>query len=150
LALAASVVMAAGTGVVTTYRSRHVEVPQVRRPVGVDAAKPPVEHRAEPVVALAPAFPVPRAATLSANGIVTPLVTQFETLVPDDQRRALDHLLGAIREGRATVPPTELNEELHDNGQRVLRALVIEPMKLELLAGTPGEPIKDPVKDPIK
>ena len=146
LAVAAAAVLAAAIGVLATYRSPEVESANVRRPVVVDATKRPAEHRAAPVVARASAPMLPRAARSSAMGTVT----AFQTLVPDDQRRALDHLLAAMREGRATVPPAEPNEELNDNGQRVPRALIIEPMKLALLAGTPGEPIKDPVKDPIK
>lgn len=73
-----------------------------------------------------------------------------ETLVPDDQRLALDRLLGAIRAGRATVPGVVAEEIVDEEGRRMPRALVIEPLKLELLAGTPAEPNKDPIKDSIK
>jgi len=73
-----------------------------------------------------------------------------ETLVPDDQRLALDRLLGAIRAGRATVPGVVAEEIVDEDGRRMPRALVIEPLKLELLAGTPAEPNRDPIKEPIK
>ena len=135
LAVAAAVMLTTAIGGYFTYRSPDVNMPQVSRPVIVDAVK---------AIALirVPSRPVVRRAKEPA--------VPFATIVPDDQLRALDHLLAAMREGRATVPPTVLNEELNDNGQRVPRALTIEPMKLELLAGTPGEPDKDPVKDPIR
>jgi hypothetical protein len=77
-------------------------------------------------------------------------VRPFETVVPDDQLLALDRLLAAIRQGRATVPRVVADSELNERGERVLRALVIEPVTIELLAGTPAEPIKNPVKDPNK
>jgi hypothetical protein len=82
---------------------------------------------------------------------VVPAVTVFaETLVPDDQRLALERLLGAIRAGRATVPGVVADEIVDENGRRMPRALVIEPLTLELLAGTPAEPNKEPIKEPIK
>lgn len=73
-----------------------------------------------------------------------------ETLVPDDQRIALERLLGAIRAGRATVPDVVADEVIDEDGRRVPRALVIAPLTVELLAGTPVEPNRDPIKDPIK
>lgn len=73
-----------------------------------------------------------------------------ETLVPDDQRIALERLLGAIRAGRATVPDVVADEVVDEAGRRVPRALVIAPLTVELLAGTPVEPNRDPIKDPIK
>lgn len=85
--------------------------------------------------------PIPVAATVDVFA---------ETLVPDDQRIALERLLGAIRAGRATVPAVVADEIVDDDGRRLPRALLIEPLKLELLAGTPAEPNKDPIKDSIK
>jgi len=82
---------------------------------------------------------------------VVPVENVFaETLVPDDQRLALERLLGAIRAGRATVPGVVTEEIVDEDGRRMPRALVIEPLKLELLAGTPAEPNRDPIKEPIK
>ena len=79
------------------------------------------------------------------------IVTRFDTVVPDDQLHALDRLLASMRAGRATVPPlVSEDDEVDDRGQRVLRALVIEPVTIELLAGTPADPTKNPVKDPNK
>jgi hypothetical protein len=73
-----------------------------------------------------------------------------ETLVPDDQRLALERLLGGIRAGRATVPGVVAEETVDEDGRRLPSALVIEPLKLELLAGTPAEPNKDPIRESVK
>ena len=145
VALAASVVLAAGVGVITTLQNPDVEVAQVSRP-GIPNATTP---RPEPVQAVA-AVERMRVLQRSAAVAVRETVRPFETVVPDDQLHALDRLLAAMRAGRATVPPLVADVELNDRGERVLRALVIEPVTIELLAGTPADPIKNPVKDPNK
>lgn len=144
LAVAAAVILTAAAGLVASL-SRDIEVAHTRPAVAAATARP-VMPGIETSRAIAPAVARRR------PGVVTVSVTvpAFETLVPDDQRRALDQLLASLRAGSATVPALVLDEELNENGQRVPRALVIEPMKLELLPGTPGDPGKDPVKDPIK
>jgi hypothetical protein len=144
MAVAAAVILTAGAGLVATL-NRDVELPQPGRPFVVNAAEPPAVPGVEMVAASVPVVVRRRPDVVRA---LAP-VSSFETLVPDDQRRALDRLLASMRAGSATVPAQVLDEELNENGQRVPRALVIEPMKLELLPGTPGEN-KDPVKDPIK
>jgi hypothetical protein len=141
LALAASVILAIGIGVVTTLRQLDVEVARVAVP----------EPGFAPPVRSAPDLHLPRVPQRSAGVAASKIVMRFETVVPDDQLRALDRLLASMREGRATVPPlVSDDDEVDDRGQRVLRALVIEPVTIELLAGTPADPNKNPVKDPNK
>jgi hypothetical protein len=145
-AVAAAVVLAAGIGLVTTLQHQGVDVPQVSGPPLADAATTPVQPGPQPVAALEPV----RALQPAARVVTSRTPIPYDTLVPDDQLQALDRLLAAMREGRATVPMAVSNDELNDRGQRVLRALVIEPVTIELLAGTPAEPIKNPGKDPNK
>jgi hypothetical protein len=146
LALAAAVVLAAGIGLVTTLQHHDVDVAQGSGPRLVNATTTPVQSRPQPVAALEPV----RALQPTARVFTSKTQLAYDTLVPDDQLRALDRLLAAMREGRATVPMAVSNDEVNDHGQRVLRALVIEPVTIELLAGTPAESIKNPGKDPNK
>ncbi len=129
--------------------------PEVRPGVPVVSAVPvaPIV----PGVTAAPASPSAAAAGPVAArprgsfARAVPVESVFaETLVPDDQRLALDRLLGAIRAGRATVPAVVAEEIVDEDGRRMPRALVIEPLTLELLAGTPAEPNKDPIKESVK
>jgi hypothetical protein len=118
----------------------------------------PVEMPPAPDMTLAPlTTPAPvdvrqphRSATRQTAAPEAPLVVQAapfaEVLVPDDQRLALEQLLGSIRAGRATVPELIVDDVVDDDGRRMPRALVIEPLRLQQLAGTPAEPIKDPIK----
>lgn len=134
-----------------------------------DGQSSPDVRRGVPVVAAVPVVPIaPGVAAAPAPAAVTPVVTTVarprrssprvvpvesvfaETLVPDDQRLALERLLGAIRAGRATVPGVVAEEIVDEDGRRMPRALVIEPLKLDLLAGTPVEPNKDPIKESVK
>lgn len=147
-ALAAAVVLAAAIGVITTFRHQGVEV-EVAQVAGPDLMIPtqtPAQPAPETIAAIEPVRVPQPSIRVAASKTVTP----FETVVPDDQLRALDRLLAAMREGRATVPLAVSNDELNERGERVLRALVIEPLTIELLAGTPAEPNKSPVKDPNK
>lgn len=137
-----ALVLTVSIGLNVVHRGRDEEVAHVSRPAASSVVALAGERRTEAAVAIEPVIARPRAAGPAADGTVT----SFETLVPDDQRRALDLLVAAMREGRASVPPAVADHELNDSGQRAPRALVIEPMKLELLAGTPGEPVKDPIK----
>lgn len=128
--------------------------PDVRSDVPVASAVPAV-----PGVTAAPSPPVtygvptgarvarPRTSPVGAAAIDDVFA---ETLVPDDQRVALERLLGAIRAGRATVPAVVAEDIVDEDGRRMPRALVIEPLKLELLAGTPADPNKEPIKESIK
>jgi hypothetical protein len=103
-----------------------------------------------PDVPVAPSSLVRRPRT-SPIQVAAPESVFAETLVPDDQRIALERLIAAIRTGRITVPAVVAeNDTVDDDGRRLPRALVIEPLKLELLAGTPAEPNKDSIKDLIK
>jgi hypothetical protein len=153
LAMAAGVMLAAAAGV-TILRDRTGEP----RTAQLTTAAPPMIQSSVPQTT-SPVAPVSKASVRQVFRSAAPQVASagavqasspFETLVPDDQLRALDHLLSTMRTGRATVPAEVATEEVNDLGQRVLKALVIEPMKVEPLPGTPGEPNKDPVKDPIK
>jgi hypothetical protein len=153
VAMAAGLILAAGAGVLI-LRDQTVEP----RTAQLASVEPPMIRSTVPQTT-SPLAPVSRASVpqvfrSAAPQVASPAAVQasspFETLVPDDQLRALDHLLSAMRTGRATVPAEVVAEEVNDLGQRVLKALVIEPMKVEPLPGTPGEPNKDPVKDPIK
>lgn len=124
--------------------------------------EPDADIRPAPAVAaVSPVMTPPESPGSAPNPIVrrrrhapaeaaTVVDTFAETLVPDDQRLALERLIGAIRGGRATVPAVVADEVVDDDGRRLPRSLVIEPLKLELMAGTPAEPNKDPIKDPIK
>lgn len=120
--------------------------PEVRPSISVVSAVP--------VVPIAPGVPAVTPAVARARvsfARVVRVESAFaETLVPDDQRLALERLLGAIRAGRATVPGVAAEEIVDEDGRRTPRALVIEPLKLELLAGTPVEPNRDPIKESIK
>lgn len=114
-----------------------VAVVQVARWAG--PARPVVDHGAPPkAAAIAPSVTVspsvvrvqprpPLARALPAESAFA------ETLVPDDQRLALERLLGAIRAGRATVPAVLEDEVVDEDGRRWPRALLIEPLKLEPL-----------------
>jgi len=143
-AAAVVVALAGGFGVISTLRNPDVRVAQVSRPAA--ATPSTIESEQPTVTAIEPV----RAFQRSASAPARESVRSFETVVPDDQLRALDRLLGAMREGRATVPPATVDVELNDRGERVLKALVIEPVTVELLAGTPAEPSKNPVRDPNK
>lgn len=124
-------------------------------PASLPVAATPIPSPAmevEPAVA-SPLAPV--VATVAAPRAVTPAAglveaSAFETMVPDDQRRALEHLLSTMQR-RRVVAPAVLGEdgvELNEYGQPVLRALVIEPMKIEPLAGAPGNANQGPGRDP--
>jgi hypothetical protein len=147
LLLAAAVMLAATAGGLVMFREADPQVTEVRRPATSAESSPAkaldLHAGAKVPSSVATAQELPR----SGQKETAPA---FVTLVPDDQLRALERLLGAMRVGRATVPEAVLDEEVNDLGQRVPRALVIELMKLEPLAGMPGETGKDPVKDPIK
>jgi hypothetical protein len=145
LALAAAVLVAAATGFIATSRDASVGVAQVSPRPGVTTRAPAPAER-EPVVSSEPVRVRQQPVPVAARETVTP----FETVVPDDQLHALDRLLAAMRAGTATVPPVVADAEVNDRGERVLKALVIEPVTVELLAGTPAEPIKNPVKNPNK
>lgn len=141
LAVAAVAVLAAGAGVITTVRHLDVDVTKVSVP----------STHPEPIVTVTPASSVVAIdARHPAAAFRTKRAKPFETVVPDDQLRALDRLLASMREGRATVPAQVSDVVVNDRGERVLRALVLEPLTLELLAGTPAEPSKSPGKDPNK
>ena len=146
LALAAALVLAAGIGLVTTLRHQGVDVAHVSGPRLVVAAPTPVQPADQTVTATQPV----RVLQPTARAVTSKTQIPYDTVVPDDQLRALDRLLAALREGRATVPLAVADDELNDRGQRVLRALVIAPVTIELLAGPPAEPIKNPGKDPNK
>jgi hypothetical protein len=146
LALAAAVVLAAGIGVLTTLQRQGIEIAQVSGPRLVVATQTPMPPAHETVAATEPV----RALQPRARAVASQTASPYDTLVPDDQLHALDRLFAAMREGRATVPLAVSNDEVNDRGERVLRALVIEPVTIELLAGTPAEPIKNPGKDPNK
>lgn len=146
-ALAAAVVLAVGIGVITTFRHQRVEVAPISDPGVVTATQAPVQPAPEAVAEVRPVRVFRQSTSAAARpGTVSP----YETLVPDDQLHALDRLLASMREGRATVPLPVSEFELNDRGERVLRALAIEPLTIELLAGTPADPNKNPVKDPNK
>ena len=146
LALAAAVVLAAGIGVVTTIQHRRADIAQVSGPRLATVTQTPVQPAGQIVTTTVPVTVMRRTARAHSSNTAS----RYDTLVPDDQLRALDRLLAALREGRATVPLAVSNDELDDRGQRVLRAVVIEPITIELLAGTPAEPTKNPGKDPNK
>ena len=142
LAVAALVVLMAGAGAVAALRQR-------ARPI--DVATVSSTRRPEPVATIEPvhseaANAVPRIARARTVESAKP----FDTLVPDDQLRALDRLLAGMRAGRATVPAQVSDVVVNDRGERVLRALALEPLIIEPLAGTPAEPNKNPGKDPNK
>ena len=143
-ALAAAVVMAAVTGLITTFRDGRNEVAQVS-PRFDGGRETPVAVERAPVSSTEPARARQRIAVAMPR-----TVKPFDTVVPDDQLHALDRLLAAMREGRATVPPVVADDEVNDRGERVLKALVIEPVTVELLAGTPTDPNRNPVKNPNK
>ena len=144
-ALAAAVVLAAATGLITTFRDVSVEVAEVS-PHRTGVTPSPAVAAREPLVPIEPM----RIARRSAAVAVRETVRSFDTVVPDDQLHALDRLLASMRAGTATVPPVVADVEVNDRGERVLRALIIEPVTVEPLAGTPAEPNKNPVKDPNK
>ena len=146
LGLAAAVVLAAGIGVVTTIQQRREDIAQVSGPRPAIATQTPVQPAGQIVMTTVPVTVMRQ----TARAVSSHTASRYDTLVPDDQLRALDRLLAALREGRATVPLAVSNDVLDDRGQRVLRAVVIEPITIELLAGTPAEPIKNPGKDPNK
>jgi hypothetical protein len=128
--------------VVARWSGQSAAVPVVPVAPGVTAAPAPAAVTPVVTAAARPRRSSPR---------VVPVDSVFaETLVPDDQRLALERLLGAIRAGRATVPGVVAEETVDEDGRRMPRALVIEPLKLELLAGTPVEPNKDPIKESVK
>ena len=150
-AIAAAVALAIGTGVVTSLRHLDVEVAQVSRPRPVDVASGPERPARDAAAVIAPVRPV--SAMVGRHGDSVSARQPFEaydTLVPDDQLHALDRLLAAMREGRATVPAHVADVVVNERGERVLRALALEPLTIELLAGTPAEPNKNPGKDPNK
>ena len=146
LAVAAVAVGAVGVGVMTSVRPRNIDVAPVSAPGVVASVNPPVAPQPE---AVGPVSTV-RTIRRSAKPAVSTTVSAYETQVPDDQLRALNRLLTSMRAGRATVPSRVSDFEVNDRGERVLRALAIEPVNIELLAGTPAEPNKNPVKDPNK
>ena len=146
LGLAAAVVLAAAVGVVTTMQHWREDIAQVSGPRLAIATQTPVQPADQTVTTTVPVRVIRQTATAASSNTAS----RYDTLVPDDQLRALDRLLAALREGRATVPLAVSNDDLNDRGQRVLRAVVIEPVTIELLAGTPAEPIKNPGKDPNK
>lgn len=146
LAVAAAVALAAGVASVTVYVNRPVELARMTGPMVVKALTPVASRVDEPIVTVEPRAMRPRVARSIASLTASP----FETLVPDDQRRALESLLGSMREGRTTVPPEMVQEEVTDGGERRLKAVVIEPVTVEPLPIGPRETNKDPVKDPIK
>jgi hypothetical protein len=66
----------------------------------------------------------------------------FEVIVPADQRIALEHLLAAMKAGKAFVPRPATITEVDDDGNRVIAPLPgIVPMKIEPLAGTPADSV---------
>jgi hypothetical protein len=145
LALAAAVILAAVTGLITSLRDVGVDVAQVSASrIGTTQGPVPVEQ--EPAILIEPVRIPRRFAPVTARAPVA----QFDTVVPGDQLRALDRLLASMRAGTATVPPAVADMELNDRGDRVLKAVVIEPVTVELLAGTPAEPNKNPVGNPNK
>lgn len=146
LAAAAVVFFAAAIGVMTTLRQADENVVQVIDPRLTNPLKAPVAPEGALRAASAPVRVHERVIPVTA----TETGMSFETVVPDDQLHALDRLLAAMRAGRATVPPVVADSEVNERGERVYRALVIEPVTVELLPGTPAEPIKNPVKDPNK
>jgi len=146
LALAAAVVVAAGIGVISTFQYQGEEVAEVSGLRPLVTTQTPVQPAQQTAPAMAPVSVIRQPARVASSKTGSP----YDTLVPNDQLHALDRLLAALREGRATVPTTVSNDHLNDRGERVLRALVIEPVTIELLAGTPAEPIKNPGKDPNK
>jgi hypothetical protein len=142
--VAAAVVLATAAGVIITFRHLDLQVADAGGTRIINSAKTPVES-------LRPFTPlIEPVVRLSARAPASRPVSSFETLVPDDQLRALDRLLASMREGRATLPLAESTDDVNDRGERVLRAVVIEPVTIELLPGTPAEPNKNPVKDPNK
>ena len=146
-AAAATVALAAGIGVISTVRHQEESVAQgLALPVGSAGTLAPTASSGAEAPDLHLAHLPQRSAPVAARETVRP----FETVVPDDQLRALDRLLAAMRQGRATVPPLVADVEVNDRGERVLRKVVIEPVTIELLAGTPADPNKNPVKDPNK
>jgi hypothetical protein len=135
LAAAAVVILATAFGAALKFQKRGVDE---RREAGHSVAVSAVgsiAQRSPRANTIAPAVKQVRAAQPA------PIAARssFETLVPDDQLRALDSLLAAMRQGRTTVPPTVLEVEVNELGQRVPRALVIEPMKLEPLVKDPNK-----------
>jgi hypothetical protein len=137
-AAAAVVLLSMGAGVITVLWHSAVDVPQISGPsFALSVRSAPDVHPVR----------VPRR---SATMVAREPVSAYETVVPNDQLNALDRLLAAMRQGQATVPPVVADTELNDCGERVLRALVVEPLTIEPLAGTPPEPSKNPVKDPNK
>ena len=145
LALAAAVLLAAVTGLVSTSWDANVEVAQVSPRAGVTSSTRASAER-QPVVSNEPV----RVHQQQVSVAVSKPAAPFETVVPDDQLHALDRLLAAMCAGTAHVPPVVADAEVNDRGERVLKALVIEPVTVELLAGTPAEPNKNPVKNPNK
>lgn len=83
-------------------------------------------------------------------GLADTLAPFAEVLVPDDQRLALERLMASLRVHRSAVPEFVADDVVDDAGRRVPRALVIEPIRLPLLDGTPTETIKEPIKEPNK
>ncbi len=107
---------------------------------GAVATRPPQtragpDERARPLMPIAPSTramrahrPAGSASTQAASTAEPPR----EVLVPDDQRRALDRLLIAIREGRAAVPaPRRVLED--EQGQ------MLQPAPIEMLPGAAVE-----------
>ena len=144
IAAAAALVIAASATMARLSRQLPADVPpapdMVLAPATTPAPAPaPVEVRATH------RDTVRRTASAGAP-LVAKAAPFAETLVPDDQRLALERLLRSIRAGRSTVPELIVDDIVDDEGRRVPRALVIEPMRLQLLAGTPFEPIKEPTK----
>jgi hypothetical protein len=134
-AAAALVIAASATMARVGWQSPVLEVPPA-----------PDMVMAPAIAAPAPAIAAPALVHARATRAVEPPAPFAEVLVPDDQRLALERLMGSIRAGRATVPELIVDDVVDDDGRRMPRALVIEPLRLQRLPGTPGEPIKEPIK----
>jgi hypothetical protein len=146
-AIAATVLLAAGVAAIATMRHVDVQVAEVRSPRTAGPSTVPVSRP--------PAIQTERAVSVKAVPAMVRIAkaeraAAYDIQVPDDQLRALDRLLAAMREGRATVPAQVSDVVVNDQGERVLRALSVEPLTIEPLAGTPAESNKNPGKDPNK
>lgn len=115
--------------------------------VYVAAAPEPAVANAEPTqptpVAAVPRQSTPRVVPVVARPSVVAGDPFYEVIVPDDQRKALERLLLAMKTGRASVPRATVTTEVDEDGNTVIVPLPgIVPMKIEPLAGTPADYIK--------
>jgi hypothetical protein len=150
LAIAATVAAVAGAGVIASLRHLDVEVAPVSRPRAVAVSRESALPSGEAAGVIETAQPAGAIFDGSVDRVSAGDLKSFEAVVPDDQLQALDRLLAAMREGRATVPAQVSDVVVNERGERVLRALALEPLTIEPLAGTPAEPNKNPGRDPNK